>query len=314
VTPAPAPPLWPAGSRADELLDEARRATLGVLPPSGPHATPVAVAWHGGLLWAVAPRRSLKVRSLRAQPHAGALVEGVTSALAFGGHGVVIDPLRPSPRLLPLLLPSGLAAARYLSLHAADALRIAHEALGDLVRRLDPGGLAPRALIAVRPGWAAVLDGGDEVERWGSPPAMAALGRGNPAAARHADLRTLPAAARALCDRQGPAALTIRVGPAPVVLPCRWDGRRGTVTLDPGAFALLPSVRGNVPACVTLAGGDGIGLAAKSGLVLRGALGPPDPGGRTAVLHADRAVWWRGRETAHARPGPHPAGRRRHAD
>ena len=307
-------PLWPAASRAEELLHTARRATLGVLPPSGPHATPVAVAWHGGRLWALAPRRSLKVRSLCVQPQAGALVESAAGTMTLGGRALVVDPLRPSPRLLPLLLPSGLASARYLSLHAADALRIVQEALAGLVRRLDPGGLAPRAVIALRPDWAAVLDGGAEVERWGSPPKVAALGAGDPGGVRRADLRSLPAPARELCDRRGPATLTIRVGPAPVVLPCRWDGHRGAVTLEPGAFTLLPSIRGGLPACVTLAGGDGTGLAAKSGVLLRGAIDPPDAGARTVVLHARCAVWWRGHETARARPQPRPADRRRRAD
>lgn len=309
-----APPLWPSAGRVGELLHAARRATLGVLPPSGPHATSVAVAWHGGRLWAVTPRRSLKARTLHVLPQAGALVEGPAGTVILGGRGLVVDPLRPSPRLPALLLPSGLAGARYLSLHTADALRIAQEALADLFRRLDPGGLAPRALIAVRPEWAVVLDGGAEVERWGAPPAVAALGTAGPAAARHADLRTLPAAARALCGRQGPAALTVRVGAAPVVLPCRWDGGRGAVTLEPGALALLPSARGSLPACVTLPGSDGAGLAAKSGLLLRGALDPLRPDSRTAVLHADRAVWWRGHETVRAHPAPGPAGKARRAD
>lgn len=309
-----ATPLWPAGSRAEELIQGARRANLGVLTPSGPHTTPVAVAWHGGRLWAVTPRRALKARSLRDVPSAAALIETDGGSVTLGGTGLLIDPLRPSRHLLPLLLPSGLAGARYLSLHTADTSRIARDALRDLVHHLDPGGLAPRALIAVRPEWAVIFDDGNEVERWGALPLVTTLGRTSLRAQHHADLRTLPAPARDLCDRRGPASLTVRVGAVPLVLPCQWEGHQGSVTFDPGAFALLPSAHGSLPACVTLPGTDGTGLAAKSGVLLRGALDPPHHGIRTARLHIDRALWWRGRDIARTSPAQPQAGEERRVD
>lgn len=134
----------------DDLARGARTAHVAVAPPSGPHTTPVAVAWAGGRLWFLTPRRSVKARAAHGAPMAALLWSG-QATLLLRGHGEVLDPLRPAAALRASgarLLPASL---RYLRTQAGETAAITRDALLALARELDTAPLGLRSAVALTP-------------------------------------------------------------------------------------------------------------------------------------------------------------------
>lgn len=160
---APPPAGGPAGTAAwDDAMEEvargARTAHVAVTPGSGPHTTPVAVAWACGRLWFLTPRGSVKARAAHGAPMAALLWSG-EATLLLRGHGQVLDPLRPATgvRAAAGLLPASL---RYLRTQAGETAAITRDALLALARDLDTSALGLRSAVALTPAEAVPLGPG----------------------------------------------------------------------------------------------------------------------------------------------------------
>lgn len=155
--PGGGPPATAAWDRTmDDIARGARTAHVAVTPPSGPHTTPVAVAWACGRLWFLTPRRSVKARAAHGAPMAALLWSG-EATLLLRGHGEVLDPLRPTAalgasgaRLLP-------ASLRYLRTQAGETAAITRDALLALAREPATAPLSLRSAVALTPAEAVPL-------------------------------------------------------------------------------------------------------------------------------------------------------------
>ena len=59
----------------DAFLAEERTCRVATVGPSGPHATPLWYAWHGGALWLTSVVRSQRWTDLQRDPRAAAVVD-----------------------------------------------------------------------------------------------------------------------------------------------------------------------------------------------------------------------------------------------
>jgi hypothetical protein len=63
----------------DAFLAEERTCRVATVGPSGPHATPLWYAWHGGALWLTSVVRSQRWTDLQRDPRVAVVVDAGTS-------------------------------------------------------------------------------------------------------------------------------------------------------------------------------------------------------------------------------------------
>jgi hypothetical protein len=63
----------------DAFLAEERTCRVATIGPSGPHATPLWYAWHGGALWLTSVVRSQRWTDLQRDPRVAVVVDAGTS-------------------------------------------------------------------------------------------------------------------------------------------------------------------------------------------------------------------------------------------
>ncbi len=68
-----------APEEVDAFLAEQRTCRVATVGPSGPHATPLWFAWHGGALWLTSVVRSQRWADLQRDPRIAAVVDAGTS-------------------------------------------------------------------------------------------------------------------------------------------------------------------------------------------------------------------------------------------
>jgi hypothetical protein len=69
----------------DRFLTEQRTCRVATTGPSGPHATPLWFAWHGGALWLTSLVRSQRWADLRRDPRIAAVIDAGESYAELRG-------------------------------------------------------------------------------------------------------------------------------------------------------------------------------------------------------------------------------------
>ncbi|HWM58718.1 MAG TPA: pyridoxamine 5'-phosphate oxidase family protein [Pseudonocardia sp.] len=69
----------------DRFLTEQRTCRVATAGPSGPHATPLWFAWHGGALWLTSLVRSQRWADLRRDPRIAAVIDAGESYAELRG-------------------------------------------------------------------------------------------------------------------------------------------------------------------------------------------------------------------------------------
>jgi hypothetical protein len=104
----------------DAFLAEQRTCRVATVGPSGPHATPLWYAWHGGALWLTSVVRSQRWADLQRDPRIAAVVDAGESydelrGVELRGRVEVVGEVprtgRPAPELDG---PEQLMADRYM--------------------------------------------------------------------------------------------------------------------------------------------------------------------------------------------------------
>jgi hypothetical protein len=288
---------------ADHALDDPRvRGMLAgaellysaVKAKRGPHLTPTAVSWEADRLWAVAPKDSVKVRTLRRDPRLGLLISDGDGADGrhLVGTGVVrlYDPLDlPTSYRVGELLRAPFGAARYLAENTRHAV-------GVVLDDPNPFALVDRVVLSVDLRRVALVQDDAVVDAWGDWPRASLLGPPDPVSGGPLVLpdRT-PAWAARLLTRDRRVQIGWRSVDGPLALPATWsaDGDAATTSADLLALAgALPEG----PACLTSAR-NSYRMNDKIGILLRGEGRATLTGDGTArvTLAPTRVTHWRGK-------------------
>lgn len=291
--------------RVREMLAGAELLYSAVKAKCGPHLTPTAVSWEADRLWAVAPKDSVKVRSLRRDPRIGLLISDGSGADArhLVGTGVarLFDPLDvPTANGLGELLRAPFGAARYLAENTRHAI-------GVVLDDPNPFALVDRVVLSISLRRVALVHADRVVDAWGDWPDSALLAPADPDADRPEQLvlpdRT-PAWAARLLTRDGAVQLGWRSLDGPLALPATWsaDGDAATTSAD------LLALTGALPegaACLTSAR-NSYRMNDKVGILVRGegrAVLTARPGTARVTVDPSRVTHWRGKK-ARSLPAP----------
>jgi hypothetical protein len=104
----------------DAFLAEERTCRVATIGPSGPHATPLWYAWHGGALWLTSVVRSQRWTDLQRDPRVAVVVDAGTSydelrGVELRGRVEVVGEVPRTGEPVPELVgPEQLMADRYL--------------------------------------------------------------------------------------------------------------------------------------------------------------------------------------------------------
>lgn len=272
------------------LLEGGALGHVGVTTGRGPHVTPQLYGVGGGHLWLVTPRLSLKARSLRQSEEISVMVGFGDSSLIVQGAAAVVDPLRPPPASV---LGRGSGAAEgllsYVRRNAGDAV----SAAADAARHPRRLGESLRASIAVRVHRLIVVRESVVVHEAGDWPAAEPVGRCEEATGGVAP-RELPPDLAGVAAEPGTVAIGLETVHGSVVLPGRWDPRRGTVHLAAAALDRTGAVRCG-RGCVSFGATGREASEPRCGLLLRGTFVPMSDGRETALaLRTERVTSWRG--------------------
>jgi hypothetical protein len=103
----------------DAFLAEERTCRVATVGPSGPHATPLWYAWHGGALWLTSVVRSQRWTDLQRDPRIAVVVDAGTSydelrGVELRGRVEVVGEVPRTGEPVPELVgPEQLMADRY---------------------------------------------------------------------------------------------------------------------------------------------------------------------------------------------------------
>jgi len=286
----------------DPRILEALRASAvlhsAVLTPKGPHLTPTVFSWAAGRLWIVAPKRSVKVRALRADPRVGVLLAAGARYVIGSGTAAVWDPLGGSPRPnVDELVRGPFGATRYLTENLRHALSVVADSP-------TPWLVVDRVAVSISLERLALSTDTELIESWGEWPRHDALTR----SANRGERFHLPGPAseiaRRLLHSDGDAQLGLTSRCGPLALPAHWSAERHEAGL-PADLAVLTGCVAPGPACLTRAT-SGYGVADKQGVLVRG----PSTyrrAGDSALFHVTphTVTTWRGqrvRTVSRARP------------
>jgi hypothetical protein len=294
---SPSPARVLSDERTGELFARARLVYTAVSTRSGPHVTPQAFAVFAGRLWLITPRGSLKARVIRRDKKVGALVRHGRRSLVIAGTAEVISPwgFGDAARLARHALTAQGALATY----AARNARLLTGYLRDLLS-LPAGGLPiDRALIAIRPQRALLLDGDSVVARWGrwsSPRVRAKVDSNVRTGADAGDLLSQVPADAAEASHHGGACVAGWLGASgPLALPASWDPA-GCAAVTAAELVDAAKLERQSPACITIDHSAGIRPTRFRGVMLRGVGTAAGARGRrvTLRLQVARVTWWNG--------------------
>lgn len=277
--------------RVLEVLDRAPVLYSAVDSGRGMHTTPTAFSWSGGAFWFVAPRRSVKVRSLRARPRVGLLLRSREYDLVATGRASMVDPLDGrGVANLDRLVDFPFFAAGYLgrnSKHIAGILRDAE---------LTPNLVLDRTAVRIRPRRLALLRGNRVLASWGDWTSLDLVGD-HPPAPLEVDASALPVAVRALVREAGPGCLGWPSVHGPTALPVHWPGSGGVPETSAELMALVGAYPTGRAALAVSTGG--FRLASKRGVMIRGDGEATAEGHRALIgLAARRITYWQGEHSA----------------
>ncbi len=272
----------PSRHAAARIFAHGDLATLAVDTGRGVHVTPQAFAWAAGQLWLVVPTSSLKARSLRRRPRAGALVRHDDHAAMLGGTTELLDTW-PLPGALATALwrapRLGPGVAVYGARNALRTLGITADALTGRMGRIEP-----RTIVALQP---------DDVHVVGlvDPPATAPR-PGDPPTALSAlppTLADLVLDARHV-DLGWPASTGPRAVPATVL-----DAGAGRFAISRAVLDVAGAPDGEGSAMVHRS--PGVRPGDYVGVLLRGPVRLVDDVDEATVevaIDVDRVTWWEG--------------------
>ncbi|MGQ0466563.1 MAG: hypothetical protein ACT4QG_14715 [Sporichthyaceae bacterium] len=261
---------------------------LGVATEDGPHVTPIVFDDTDDRLWLVAPRKSAKVRAIRANDRVGGLIRGKEHDLLIGGRATVVDPLAGRGLSPGMVLELPFAAVGYLTRNQRH--------VSGVVRDSEAPAALPvsRVLIRVDVKRAALVSGDRVLDTWGKWGGRSVLlpGALDPAPP---SLRGLPARLHPYLLQDTENAVLGWAGPkGPAVLPARWHAS-GSVEVGAEVLSLsgaLPAGRASVTVETSKTR-----LNNKRGVLL---IGPARARGGEAtaqvVVAPRRLSWWRGAE------------------
>jgi hypothetical protein len=256
---------------ARSVLEEGRHLYVAVVTPAGPHVTPELYAVAGGRVWFWSAADTLKVKSLRRDPRASAIVSVDGRSVLLTGSVEQFDPrdVKALPRALRDPIALGRATMRFGLRNAADLSAFA----GDLARGRLGRSLPPRrVLLGVTPSRSAIVDNGRVLHALGHWPMTGSCDGAAP-----------PTGLRA-------GVLAWEIPDGCVALPARIDLAAHEAWVAPSLVTLagLPS-RARVAAVVD----DYVapGPAAKEGTLLRGTA---TVDGGHVTIELERRTEWKG--------------------
>jgi hypothetical protein len=283
--------------RTNELLATSQLVYTAISTRSGPHATPQAFAVFAGRLWSITPRSSLKARVIRRHSAVGALVRHGRHSLVIGGIAEVISPwgFGDATRLARHALTAQGALATY----AARNARLLAGYLRDLLSL--PAGALPydRALIAIRPQRALLVEGDAVVARWGRWSSRRVAAKADSNGVVGADvtdlLRKVPSESAEASHHGGACVAGWTDASGPLALPASWDPVRRVATVSADLVDAARLGR-HSPVCITLDHCAGIRPTRFRGVMLRGQGHAAAPRGRSVRINVQvaRITWWNG--------------------
>ena len=284
--------------RVRDVLISADVLHSAVRTARGPHLTPTAVSWEADRLWAVAPKDSVKVRSLRRDPRIGVLLSIDGFHVVAAGLTRMVDPLDlPTSNRVGDLLRLPFGAARYLTENSRHAI-------GVVLDDPNPLALIDRVGLSIRLTRVALLDGDTLVNSWGDWPDSTLLPAEPPPAGRFTLPARTPSWAARLLDRDRTVQFGWRTLDGPIALPARWSaadqqGRTSAELMN--LIGALPSG----PACLT-SSRNSYRMSEKTGVLLRGdaAAGIAEDGSATMSITPKTVTHWRGKQARSLRMGP----------
>lgn len=256
--------LQGADATVRDALTRSRDCFLAVSTPRGPHVTPHVFTASGGQLWFTTSRNARKVRALKADPRAAALVTGDDFALVVRGTVRILDALDPTSMVRGAfdVVRSLRAAPRLISRTLDQLLGYGLDA-ADLPLDWLP---VNRVLFTLRPRAALMLDNDwRAIHRTGSWP--------YPGPLPDSDKRSTRADSTPHTDVGAMAAQTPE---GPIAAPARYASSTRTLSAPAAALGGLTG-RG---LAFTAHRSDGIRPTDKHGYLLRGT------GGVIEVEHA----------------------------
>lgn len=278
--------------RVRDVLISADVLHSAVRTKRGPHLTPTAVSWEADRLWAVAPKDSVKVRTLRRDPRVGVLLGADGLHAVATGRVRLVDPLDlpTSSRVGDLLrLPFG--AARYLTENSRHAI-------GVVLDDPNPLALIDRVGLSIRLDRVALLDDGNLLESWGEWPGSSLLPAGPPVPARFALPGSTPAWAARLLARDRTVQVGWRTVDGPVALPARWSADEQLARTSADLMTLVGALPSG-PACLT-SSRNSYRMSDKTGVLLRGEAAATIAGDGLATMsfNPGTVTHWRGKNAA----------------
>ncbi|WP_028937893.1 pyridoxamine 5'-phosphate oxidase family protein [Pseudonocardia spinosispora] len=253
----------------------------------GPHLTPTAFSWSAGRLWVIAPRASVKAKTLRRDPRIGLLISEGEQSLLGSGTARVVDPLSfgawgPFGELSRM--PAG--ALSYLAGNTRHFLGVVADQPSPLL-------LVDRVVLSITVHRLALVGGDRVIEAWGEwPRANLLTDEPVPDAARWS-LDELPD----LLTQGGSAQIGVQTVDGPAALPGSWasDGH----SADTGAeLATLVGMLPDGPVCVSRSTA-GYRMDDKRGVLLRGDGTATLAGAQAHIqLTPERLTTWQGRHTS----------------
>ena len=267
-----------AGPTTASVLAEARQAHVAIETKTGPHVTPQLYAADDNDLWFFAASSTLKAKTLKRRPRAGAVVATAGRAVVAIGDVTVFDAADVATVAHRGALPDAArAVARYAVRNAPDLVGFAGAALSGGIGRLVP---PRRILFRLRPLAVAVLDDGELSEVFGAWPGADSGGNGG---------------ADAVSGKPAVAAWVSAVGP--VASPARWDAEAARAAVPAALIDLAPPTSRATSVVVDDYGGPG--PQPKRGTLVRGSgVVQRDARGVTIDVTPTRETTWEGTETA----------------
>jgi hypothetical protein len=291
--------------RVRDVLISAAVLHSAVRTKRGPHLTPTAVSWEADRLWAVAPKDSVKVRSLRRDPRVGVLLGVDGFHVVAAGHAHLVDPLElPTSNRVGDLLRLPFGAARYLTENSRHAI-------GVVLDDPNPFALIDRVGLSIRLKRVALLEGGELVDAWGEWPRSALLPGTPPAARRFTLSERTPAWAARLLARDRVVQVGWRTLDGPIALPARWSADEQLARTSADLMALIGALPSG-PACLT-SSRNSYSMSEKTGVLLRGeaeaGIDADQHTGSATIRMAPKTVThWRGKQARSFAAGPTDTG------